>query len=167
MSSREGTKKSCISWGFFLAKGDGNTFTRLCHAPQYLIFRKSLTSWKETQGSSMKSWKRKDQRKKLTLSRSAFFSARAIRMSRLSPLSWWGGFFECRWHNCWMSQYVFLCIIIILKKVEKTRQNMLASPDTVNAVLLEFVSTCWVILRLCCSPLRRYLKPRRWQCWEK
>lgn len=113
-------QKKAVFLGDFLAKGDG-TFTRLCHAPQYLIFRKSLTSWKETQGSSMKSWKRKDRRKHLTLSRSTFFSARAIRMSRLSPLSWWGGFFECRWHNCWTPFSV--CVPLYYHNLEKSGED--------------------------------------------
>lgn len=37
MSNREGANKNCIS--SFLAKGEGNTFRRLCPFPQYLSFK--------------------------------------------------------------------------------------------------------------------------------
>lgn len=136
-------------------------------------FPKPLLSWKKTQGSSIKSWKTRRPKENFnSLSRSVILCARTIRMTCFLPLSWWGSFLERRWHYCWTAFSVYLPLYYNLgggggeKKIKTTRQKMLANPVTVNALPWNLFQQR-VILRLCCSPLWRYLKPCWWQCWEK
>lgn len=93
---------------FFLSKGEGNTFTRLCHFSQYLSFKNHYSLGRRLKVAPSRAEKLGDQRKILTLSRSVILHTRTIRVTGFPPLSWCGSFLECQWHYCWTAFSVYV-----------------------------------------------------------